>query len=363
MWESLFDRMMQTIVRLGTMKVTMPSGQTRTYGDGTGTPVHLIFKDTATLRRLSLNPELAVGETYTDGSMQIENDDLEGFLTIVLRNASRGNKTRWQIWLGHLRTAMRFVDQKNPMSIARRNVAHHYDLSGKLYDLFLDTDKQYSCAYFRHPDDTLEQAQAQKKAHIAGKLLLKPGMRVLDIGCGWGGMALTLARDYGVSVLGVTLSDEQHKVATARAKAEGLDDRVEFRLTDYRKVRDRFDRIVSVGMFEHVGVPHYGEYFRHVHDKLTEDGVALIHTIGRSYPPGYTNPWITKYIFPGGYVPAMSEVMTPIEKERPLGHGCRGLAAALRRNPAPLARTVSWRTATRSQSFTTNGSAGCGAII
>jgi cyclopropane-fatty-acyl-phospholipid synthase len=210
---------------------------------------------------------------------------------------------------------MRAIDQHNPMTIARKNVAHHYDLSGALYDLFLDSDKQYSCAYFRHPDDTLEQAQAQKKAHIAGKLLLEPGMRVLDIGCGWGGMALTLARDYGANVLGVTLSEEQHKVATARAAAEGLQDKVEFRLTDYRKVQDRFDRIVSVGMFEHVGVPHYGEYFTQVHDKLTEDGVALIHTIGRAFPPGYTNPWIAKYIFPGGYVPAMSEVMKAVEQK------------------------------------------------
>jgi cyclopropane-fatty-acyl-phospholipid synthase len=173
---------------------------------------------------------------------------------------------------------------------------------------------QYSCAYFRRPDDSLDLAQAQKKALIAAKLRLQPGMRVLDIGCGWGGMALTLAQDYGVRVLGVTLSEEQHRVATARAREAGLADRVEFRLMDYRDVTGPFDRIVSVGMFEHVGVPHYDTYFAHVHDLLAEDGVALIHTIGRAAPPSATGPWVRKYIFPGGYVPALSEMMAAVER-------------------------------------------------
>ncbi|MDE3239503.1 MAG: class I SAM-dependent methyltransferase, partial [Paracoccaceae bacterium] len=199
-------------------------------------------------------------------------------------------------------------------SRARRNVAHHYDLSGELYDLFLDEDRQYSCAYFADPSMTLEEAQRAKKAHIANKLLLEPGMTVLDIGCGWGGLGLTLARDYGARVVGVTLSEEQHKVATRRAKEAGLSDRVEFRLCDYRTVTETFDRVVSVGMFEHVGVPHYREYFSAVHDRLAPDGVALIHTIGRVTPPGSTSPWILKYIFPGGYVPALSEMMSAVEK-------------------------------------------------
>jgi cyclopropane-fatty-acyl-phospholipid synthase len=234
---------------------------------------------------------------------------------LAIRNVARGRSFWWHAALFRIRTLLRRFDQWNPAGRAKRNVAHHYDLSGELYDLFLDDDKQYSCAYFARPDMTLEAAQAAKKAHIAGKLMIEPGMRVLDIGCGWGGMGLTLARDYGARVLGVTLSEEQHKIATRRAQEAGLEGQVEFRLTDYRNVDETFDRIVSVGMFEHVGVPHYREYFRNVNDKLSEDGIALIHTIGRTNPPGATSPWITKYIFPGGYIPSMSEVLTAVEKE------------------------------------------------
>jgi cyclopropane-fatty-acyl-phospholipid synthase len=209
----------------------------------------------------------------------------------------------------------RIARQFNPAGRSRANVAHHYDLSGALYDLFLDADRQYSCAYFARPGMTLEQAQEAKKAHIAAKLLLEPGMRVLDIGCGWGGMALTLARRHGARVLGVTLSQEQHRVATERARAAELSGQVEFRLADYRSVEGTFDRILSVGMFEHVGVPHYRTYFRTLCDRLAPDGVALVHTIGRAAPPGATNPWIAKYIFPGGYCPALSEVAAAVEKE------------------------------------------------
>ncbi len=315
MWDTLFDKAIDRIVKAGTLVVEMPDGASRRYGDGTGDPVILRFKDRDLPRRILLNPDLAVGEGYMNGTLEIENDDLYGFMGLAVRNLAAGNKFWWQLALEHTRRLLRRIEQHNPMPRARRNVAHHYDLSGELYDLFLDTDKQYSCAYFARPDMTLEEAQAAKKAHIAGKLLIEPGMRVLDIGCGWGGMGLTLARDHGARVLGVTLSEEQHKVATARARAEGLDDRVEFRLADYRTVTERFDRIVSVGMFEHVGVPHYREYFGHVRDKLTEDGVALIHTIGRVSPPGSTSPWILKYIFPGGYVPSMSEAISAVEKE------------------------------------------------
>ncbi|MDJ0631528.1 MAG: cyclopropane-fatty-acyl-phospholipid synthase family protein [Rhodobacter sp.] len=316
MWESLFDRMARTVVQQGALTVTYPSGMSKTYGDGSGEPASLRIHDQRSLRRILLNPELALGESYMDGGISFAEDDLRGFLAIALRNIGLGRKAALQIWLGRFRRIIRTARQWNPVGTAQRNVAHHYDLSGKLYDLFLDADKQYSCAYFRTPGDTLDAAQAQKKAHIAGKLLIEPGMRVLDIGCGWGGMALTLARDYGAQVVGVTLSEEQHKIATARAEAEGLSDRVEFRLADYRTVTESFDRIVSVGMFEHVGVPHYREYFSNVRERLTEDGVALIHTIGRTSPPGYTSPWILKYIFPGGYIPSMSEVMKAMERER-----------------------------------------------
>ncbi|MFY9205700.1 MAG: cyclopropane-fatty-acyl-phospholipid synthase family protein [Yoonia sp.] len=260
------------------------------------------------------NPELALGEGYTNGDITIADDNLHGLLEIVVRNYNNQTLNWWAHGLKRLRIARRRFDQNNFASIARRNVAHHYDLSGKLYDLFLDHDRQYSCAYFKHPDDTLEEAQANKKSHIAAKLLLAPGQRVLDIGCGWGGMAISLARDYGVHVVGITLSKEQFNVASARAHAAGLSDQVEFRLCDYRNVSGPFDRIVSIGMFEHVGLPHYDTYFQRIQDLLAPDGVALVHTIGRCAVPDATNPWISKHIFPGGYVPSMSEVLPAIEK-------------------------------------------------
>ncbi len=316
MWESLFDRMMRTVLKDGNWRLTFPDGQERNYGDGTGDLVGVTFHDQKTLRQILINPELYAGEAYMNGKMTVDDDDLRRFLAALLRNIGSNNLTGWQKMLSKYRLFKRRLSQMNRVGIAQRNVAHHYDLSGEMYDLFLDTDKQYSCAYFKAPDDTLEQAQEQKKEHIARKLNIEPGTRVLDIGCGWGGMALTLARDFGAHVVGVTLSEEQHKVAQARAKAEGLQDRVEFRLQDYREVPETFDRIVSVGMFEHVGVPHYEEYFGHIRDKLNEGGVALVHTIGRVTPPGFTNPWVLKYIFPGGYIPSMSECLVPIENQR-----------------------------------------------
>ncbi|MFV2053475.1 class I SAM-dependent methyltransferase [Aliiroseovarius sp. YM-037] len=313
MWEKIFLRMVGHLIRHGTLSVTMPDGSTHHFGDGAGDKVAVTITEPEVLRRFLLSPELAIGEAYTDGHLTIEDDDLYGLIALGTKNLTLGKGHGLERLIAPM---MRRINQFNPMSRARRNVAHHYDLSGALYDLFLDKDKQYSCAYFRDPNFTLEQAQEAKKAHIAGKLRLQPGMRVLDIGCGWGGMALTLARDYGVNVVGVTLSEEQHKVGTDRVRAAGLEDKIDLRLTDYRKVTEDFDRVVSVGMFEHVGVPHYREYFNAVHDRLTEDGIALIHTIGRAGPPGRTSPWIDKYIFPGGYVPSMSEAMQAIEREQ-----------------------------------------------
>jgi cyclopropane-fatty-acyl-phospholipid synthase len=321
MWDRYFDRMAGTIIRHGTLHITMPDGRPITAGDGTGQPVAIRLTDTDLPRRILLDPDLAVGEAYMDGTLTIEGDDLRGFLDLAMRNlgASEGLDRIaglwWQRPMALARRAGRRWTQWNPAPRARANVAHHYDLSAELYDLFLDTDKQYSCAYFADPGMTLEDAQRAKKRHIADKLLIEPGMTVLDIGCGWGGMALTLARDYGARVVGVTLSEEQHKIATRRARDAGLADRIEIRLTDYRNVRETFDRVVSVGMFEHVGVPHYGEYFHAVSDRLAPSGVALIHTIGRMRPPGITSPWIEKYIFPGGYIPALSEMTAAIEKQ------------------------------------------------
>jgi cyclopropane-fatty-acyl-phospholipid synthase len=315
MWTGIFDAFLTHLLREGDLRITFPDGRTRRYGDGAGEPVAVTLHDPALPRKIILSPDMAVGEGYMDGRLTIADDDLYGFLTLAVRNmAAQGDPwfRRPMIWARH---ALRYVQQFNPASRARSNVAHHYDLSGELYDLFLDRDRQYSCAYFRDPDMTLDAAQEAKKHHIAKKLLIEPGMRVLDIGCGWGGMGLTLARDHGAEVVGVTLSQEQHAVANKRAEEAGLADRCTFKLMDYRDVTGQFDRIVSIGMFEHVGVPHYEEYFRNVRDRLKQDGIALIHTIGRSDPPGTTSPWILKYIFPGGYVPALSEAIAPIERQ------------------------------------------------
>ena len=315
MWTTTLDRFLRHLFQNGDLKLVFPDGMTRRYGNGSGQTVTVTLHDSTLPRRIVLSPDMAVGEAYMDGRLTIEDDDLHGFLGLAIRNIAASGQPWFRRPLVLARHLGRHLAQFNPLGRAQANVAHHYDLSGTLYDLFLDSDRQYSCAYFSDPDMTLEQAQEAKKHHIAGKLRIEPGMRVLDIGCGWGGMGLTLARDFGAEVLGVTLSREQHAMANARAEQAGLADRAKFELLDYRKVEGQFDRIVSVGMFEHVGTPHYSEYFRTVSDRLTPEGIALIHTIGRAEPPGVTSPWITKYIFPGGYVPSMSEALKAIEKQ------------------------------------------------
>jgi cyclopropane-fatty-acyl-phospholipid synthase len=313
MWDRLLDRLLRRLVRKGSLTLTFADGTTRSYGGPDGPRVRVQLHDPALSGRLVRTPDMALGEAYMNGGLTIAEDDLPALLALLMQNAAQGRADWWRFPLTRVQRLLHRLRQVAPAHRARQNVAHHYDLSGALYDLFLDEDRQYSCAYFLRADDTLEQAQAQKKAHIAAKLRLKPGQRVLDIGCGWGGMAITLARDHGVRVLGVTLSGEQHRVALARVAAAGLSDRIEIRLTDSRAVTGTFDRIVSVGLFEHVGLPHSREYFAQVRDRLHPDGVALIHTIGRAGRPGMTSPWITRYIFPGGYVPALSEVMPAIQ--------------------------------------------------
>ncbi len=315
MWAKALDIALGKAVRTGLLTVELPDGTPLTFGDGKGPQARVSLADDATVRSLVLNPELAVGEGYMNGTLAVENDDLHGFFELLFRNLDDPNRAWWQHAHIGLRTAFRRFMQRNAGRISVRNVAHHYDMSGELYALFLDADRQYSCAYFRSPDDTLELAQEQKKAHIARKLGLKPGMRVLDIGCGWGGMGLTLARDHGARVLGITLSREQLLVAQERARAEGLERQAEFRMTDYRDVSGQFDRIVSVGMFEHVGLPYFDAYFRSVRDLLSPDGIALIHSIGVSETPRATNPWIARYIFPGGYVPSLSEIAASVERQ------------------------------------------------
>ncbi|MCX8227635.1 MAG: cyclopropane-fatty-acyl-phospholipid synthase, partial [Sulfitobacter sp.] len=266
------------------------------------------------MRRIALNPDLAAGEAYMDGTLRIDRGDIYGFLDIILGNIGDANGTALRrMWLAFRRLIRPFT-LYNPAHLSQRNVEHHYDLTDQLYELFLDADRQYSCAYFATPEDTLEQAQDQKKQHIGAKLLLEPGQQVLDIGSGWGGMARFLARNGDVSVTGLTLSKEQLSFAKTETANAGLDDKVAFHLRDYRHETARYDRIVSVGMFEHVGTPHYRTYFNAIADRLTDDGIALIHTIGTSGPPGAPGAWIKKYIFPGGYVPSMSEVLPAIER-------------------------------------------------
>ncbi len=314
--QSVLDAILRRLITVGRLTVIWPDGTSTTYGVDQGSEAVMALRTWRTVRRLALNPALATGEAYMDGTLAIENGGIHDLMSVVMLNLRHQPTGHPLLRLRELLSgAGRYWAQYNPVGRARRNVAHHYDLNGRLYSLFLDRDRQYSCAYFRNGNETLDEAQTAKKRHIAAKLCLnRPGLRVLDIGSGWGGMALTLARDHGAIVTGITLSQEQLTEARARAAAEGLQDRVSFELLDYRAVTDTFDRIVSVGMFEHVGVVHYSEFFDTVRRCLKPDGVALIHAIGRSDGPGGTAPWIQKYIFPGGYSPALSEVLPPVER-------------------------------------------------
>lgn len=309
----VLKNLLRRIIRNGQLTLIAPDGRIEHIGKGIST-ITVRIGNGKTAWRVFLNPELALGEAYMDGTVTVENGSIYDFLELCLANLGWGYGHWPHKVYGRARRLMRRIVQFNPVPVARRNVAHHYDLSDSLYDLFLCADRQYSCAYFMTLDDSLEAAQDQKKRHIAAKLLLCPGQRVLDIGSGWGGLGLYLASEGGVDVTGITLSMEQHRYANDRARNAGLDARVRFLLRDYREEHGRYERIVSVGMFEHVGVGHYREYFTKVRDLLTEDGVALIHTIGRCDGPGAANPWINKYIFPGGYIPALSEIVPAIER-------------------------------------------------
>jgi cyclopropane-fatty-acyl-phospholipid synthase len=318
--QPVLDAILRRFVTLGRLTVRWPDGRLTTYAGApdSGPEAGFSIRDRRTIRRLVLNPLLAFGEAYMDGTMMPLDCGIYEVLELAAVNRMVNEMGHP---FAHLRTVIdtvkRRIDQYNPAPRAQRNVAHHYDLNGRLYSLFLDRDRQYSCAYFPRGDETLEQAQVAKKRHIAAKLCLdRPGLHVLDIGCGWGGLALTLAREHGARVTGITLSAEQLAEARACAAAEGLADRVSFEMLDYRALTQRFDRIVSVGMFEHVGVVHFRAFFDTVARCLEPDGVALLHAIGRDDGPGSTNPWIAKYIFPGGYCPALSEVLPPIEASR-----------------------------------------------
>lgn len=308
---------LRRMIRLGRLTVQYPDGTQRRYvGTAAGPEGAMALRSPRAVRRLVLNPALAVGELYMEAELEPVGCSMHDLLDTLVTNLWSGGPHPAEQLAAGVRLLRRRFDQLNPAGRARRNVAHHYDLNGRLYALFLDRDRQYSCAYWaRGGAETLEEAQAAKKRHIAAKLKLdRPGLEVLDIGCGWGGMALSLARDWGASVTGITLSAEQLAEARRRAVEAGLADRVRFELMDYRDWRRPVDRIVSVGMFEHVGLAHYRRFFAAVHAALKPDGVALIHAIGRCSGPASTNPWLAKYIFPGGYSPSLSEVLPAAEK-------------------------------------------------
>ena len=315
--DRLLRFLLTTFIRRGNFRVTTSRGTVLTFGDGTGAPVSVRFTTSAAEWGIILDPELKLGESYADGTFVVEEGTIADVLAIALGQQSE--VPHWARPQFLIRYLWRRIQQFNPRQRSRANVAHHYDLDGRLYSLFLDADRQYSCAYFERPDQSLDDAQLAKKRHLAAKLRLSPAnrdLRVLDIGCGWGGLGLYLAEYGQADVTGITLSQEQHAVANERAMERGLSGRARFILQDYRDLRDTFDRIVSVGMFEHVGVNHFETYFNKAAELLKDDGVMVLHSIGRSEGPSVTNPWISKYIFPGGYIPSLSEVLPKIEKAR-----------------------------------------------
>jgi cyclopropane-fatty-acyl-phospholipid synthase len=311
----VLDRVLSKLVQTGDLKVTDWLGRTRSYGDG-GTPkAHIQFNNRSAAGKVALDPDLFLGECYMDGSLSIVSGTIYDFIAIAMQNVEGNRYHPLHKFVNKSRMAFRRLHQHNPIGKAKENVAHHYDLSGAIYDLFLDRDRQYSCAYFEDENSTLEDAQLAKKRHLAAKLGIKPGMKVLDIGSGWGGLGLYLSEVCGADVTGVTLSEEQHKLSNERATQRGLKHNAKFLLQDYRHLDEKFDRIVSVGMFEHVGIGHFPEFFAKCASLLKDDGTAVLHSINRSDGPGATSAWIKKYIFPGGYVPALSEVIPHLERE------------------------------------------------
>ena len=309
-----FRAFLRRLVRKGRLEVETADGVIETFGHDQGPLLGVKLLDRAAERRLMLDPALSLGELYVDGRLVVTKGGLYDLLELGARNLAELEGEPWAKALAKARFAFRGLHQRNDRQRAKRNVASHYDFDQRLYNLFLDPDWQYSCAYFEYPGQSLEDAQTAKKRHIAAKLLPKDGATALDIGCGFGGLALYLAGVAGARVTGVTLSEEQFTVAKNRAREAGLADRVDFRLQDYRDVGETFDRIVSVGMFEHVGVNHYDEFFAKARGLLKDDGVMLLHSIGRNSVPGVTNPWIRKHIFPGGYIPSLSEVLPAVER-------------------------------------------------
>lgn len=316
MQRKVFHRLMQRLIKSGKLHVIDHLGNKHTYGTADEDPAIVMRLNTPHIvTKLILNPDLALGEGYMNQEITVEGGSIFDLLHILGTNINgKSFSASHQLYLWWLKNFKRWMNRISPKS-AKTNVAHHYDLSPRLYDLFLDTDRQYSCAYFRKIDNDLNTAQLDKKRHLASKLRLKPNLKVLDIGSGWGGLALYLAQTADVHVTGLTLSEEQIKYSTQRAIEAGLSDKVQFKLIDYREIDGSFDRIVSVGMFEHVGLPQYKTFFNKIRTLLADDGIALLHSIGSEYNPGTISPWIAKYIFPGGYIPTLSEVLPNIEQQ------------------------------------------------
>lgn len=306
-------KVLQKCIRVGNLIIVDPRGDAHRFGNGQGKPVQIRLHDNLLAALLVLRPDPAFGEAYADGRLTVERGSIYDVLELVVPqfNFGKGYALRTGAAINRL---LHSLGTLNTIARSRQNVEHHYDLSGKFYDLFLDSDRQYSCAYFEPGERSLHRAQLAKKRHIAAKLNIEPDMHVLDIGCGWGGLALYLAENCGAKVTGITLSTEQEQLARQRVRNRGLEDRIDIRLIDYREVQGEFDRIVSVGMFEHVGPRHFQEYFEKVEALLKPDGVALLHTIGRPHGPYPTSTWIARYIFPGGYLPALSEMQNAIEQ-------------------------------------------------
>jgi cyclopropane-fatty-acyl-phospholipid synthase len=312
----MIERLIDKLLQQGHLTLVTPDGKRSTYGPGGGPSLTVRVADRKTLFDIARNPRLAAGEAYMDGRLIIEDGTILDLMRLLVGANRWEDKTPGRGALNKGKKTWKALFRRNPAKASRRNVAHHYDIGNDLYRLFLDKDLQYSCAYFTDPANSLEQAQSDKKAHIAAKLYLKPGQRVLDIGCGWGGTALYLNRIADVDVLGVTLSEEQLKVARQRAEEAGVSDRVTFELVDYRSVEGRFDRIVSIGMFEHVGAAHYDEFFAKCRSLLTDDGVMLLHTIGKFGKASTPDPFTDKYIFPGYHLPSLSQMSAASEKAR-----------------------------------------------
>ncbi len=311
--EKLLDEVFSRIIKKGSLNIIDAFGKEHKFGDGLSPAVTIRLYDSALHHKISLNPELFIGEAYMDGSLVIEEGTLKEFFEVLFSNTGTKLPHGWLRFVEMGNYLVRHLQQFNTVTKASKNAKHHYDLPSEFYSLFLDAEKQYSCAYFTPETPTLEQAQKKKMQHIAKKLLIKPKDRILDVGCGWGGLACTIAKQTGARVTGITLSVEQLKAAQQRAKRDGVADIAKFELLDYRHLEGSFDRIVSVGMFEHVGIDQYAVFFEKMQELLSNDGVMLLHSIGRAQGPSSTNAWIRKYIFPGGYIPALSEVIPHVE--------------------------------------------------